>query len=402
MTMKLRREAESEMLVTPSALPLTPVRTHCSHAWTLIEMIAVMAVVAILAAILLPVWIKQIDKSVADQEKATLNSLADAFQQYVLSTRVVPDQTTWYAAVASKLGLGTNDVLYNIRQQSHSITNSRVFLIDPALQLGSASSGLPYYQTNFLSGTGPVLPQNPRVMIVSSLGRVLPNTVVSGIFGDTNSNPYFANLWNAADGTVPADTAWSGWAGNQRDVLVQRINLAPLFVRVLMGKFNSIGNAYYCIDGVDGVTTPTLANSIGGYFIPGSILGLYTNSTATSLDTKQILTRDASFLFENGVWRGSLSGSTLSGGIMNIGDLVQQFLLAPPNVNAQNGNAQQALVVSSMLSYMRNYNVWAQGSFNDANLKNNLIAIQADMVSKIQGLYKSPANAPANPTPCLQ
>jgi type II secretory pathway pseudopilin PulG len=400
MTMKLRRKAESDMLLTQRPAALAPaVRTHRSHAWTLIEMIGVMAVLAILAAILLPVWIKQIDKSVADQEKATLNSLADAFQQYILNTRVIPDQTTWYAAVASKLGLGTNDVLYNFRQQTH--LQQRVFLIDPAFQ---AASALPYSQTNFLSGNvispTPMLPRNPRVMIVSSLGRVLPTTVVSGVFGDTNSNPYFANLWNTADGTVPSDTAWNGWAGNPGDVLVQRINLAPLFVHLLMSRFNSPNAGAFAIDG----TTPVAVNNVDGYFIQGSVLTLYTGSSPYTADTQQILTRNSSFIIENGLWRGSLSGSSLSGGIMNIGDLVQQFLLAPPNVNAQNasGNAQQMLVVSNMLSYMSNYNVWAQGGFQPGALKTALQGIQAGMVSSIQGLYKNPANAPANPSPCLQ
>jgi type II secretory pathway pseudopilin PulG len=357
-----------------------------------------MAVLAVLAAILLPVLIKQIDKSVADQEKVTLNSLADAFQQYVLSTRVIPDQTTWYAAVASKIGLGTNDVLYNVRQQTH--LQQRVFLIDPALQ---AASALPYSQTNFLSGNAisptPMLPQNPRIMIVSSLGRVLPNTVVSGIFGDTNTQPYFANLWNAADGTVPPDTAWNGWAGNPADVLVQRINLAPLFVHLLMSRFNSPNVGAFAIDGA----TPVAVNNVDGYFIQSSVLTLYTGSSPYTPDTQHILTRNSSFIIENGVWRGSLSGASLSGGIMNIGDLVQQFLLAPRNVNAQNpsGNAQQVLVVSNMLSYMSNYNVWAQGGFKSGALQTYLSGIQGGMVSAIQGLYKSPANIPANSSPCL-
>jgi type II secretory pathway pseudopilin PulG len=368
-------------------------------------MIGIMAVLAILAAILLPPLIKQVDKTVADQEKSALKSLADAFQQSVLNKRVIPDQTTWYSAVASQLGLGTNDVLYNVRQQSHAITNSRVFLIDPALQVGlsSAPSGLPYSQTNFISSTpgSPMSPQRPRLMLVSSLGNVLPNVVASGVFGDTTTHPYFADLWNAADGTVPTDTAWSGWTGKPGDVLVQRINLAPMFVHLLIGKYNSAGAGGYAIDG----TSPIPLTNVDGFFIQGSVLTLCSGPSPGTPETQQILTRAASFILENGVWRGSLSGSSLNAGIMNIGDLVQQFLLAPPNVNAQNpaGNAQQILVISNMLSYMSNYNVWAQSyNFSNAALKTYLGGIQGGMMSTIQGLYSSPANFPANPSPCLQ
>jgi type II secretory pathway pseudopilin PulG len=378
--------------------------SEAARAWTLIELIAILAVIAILGAVILPMLIKETDKSVADQEKATLKSLADAFQQYVLATRVIPDQTTWYSAVSSKLGLGTNDILYNVRQQSHQ--QPRVFLIDPALQvgLGSAPSGLPYSQSNFVASTAnsPMMPVNPRLMIVSSLGKALPSAVASGQFGNT-SQPYFNDLWTNADGTVPSDAAWAGWTGSPGDVVVQRIDLTPLFVRLWLGNYNSTNSGYYTIDGVDGVTTPTLVNTVDGFFIQGSVLGLYTNANASCLDTKQILSRNSAFVFENGLWRGSLSGSSMAGGIGLIGDVAQQFLLATPNVNAQNpiGNAQQALVVSYMLSYMSNYNVWASQSFNNPGLKTYLQGIQGSMMSSIQGLY-SGAYFPTNPSPCVQ
>src|SRR5437867_2699200 len=108
-----------------------PKNNEPTRAWTLIEVIGILAVIAILAAILLPALIREIDQAVADKESATLKSFGDAFQQYVVTTWIIPDQTTWYSAVASKLGISTNDVLYNPHQQTHQQT--RVFLIDEAL-----------------------------------------------------------------------------------------------------------------------------------------------------------------------------------------------------------------------------------------------------------------------------
>ena len=93
-------------------------------AWTLIEMIAAVAVLAILAALLLPAFIKEMDKSTADQERATLQSFADAFQQYVLTTRTVPNENGWVGAITSRLGVGNNDVLYNAHQPLHQVSNS--------------------------------------------------------------------------------------------------------------------------------------------------------------------------------------------------------------------------------------------------------------------------------------
>jgi len=373
-------------------------------------MIAVLAVLAIAAAVLLPMLVKELDKSTADQERATLKSFADAFQQYVLSTRTIPDQTYWYSAISSKMGVGANDVLYNAHQRALQIANSRVFLIDPALSvgLGSSPSGLAYTQANFILSVAncPTNPSCPRLMIVSSLGLPLPSTVASGVFSPSGHRECFSNLWYAADGTVPSDFAWNGWAGNGADVIVQRLNLAPLFVHLLVGKYNSTNTGAFSID----ASAPILAANIDGYMIQGSVLGLYTNnSTGFGPYTQQILTRDSSFVFENQVWRGNLSGGTAGGGgnnlgVMNLPDVVQQFLNAPANVNAKNGSAQQSMVVNSMLNYMSNYNVWANGNYADATMKSYLISLQGVMMTNLQGIYYAgtPSYYPTNPSPCVQ
>jgi type II secretory pathway pseudopilin PulG len=386
-------------------------------AWTLVEMVGTLAVITILAGLLFPLLVRRTDKIVADQEVATLKSFRDALQSYILATRVIPDETTWNSAIAAKLGFGPNDVLYNVRQQSHQ--QSRVFLIDPALQMGQPATptGLPYSQTNFYVASAtaptPMLPANPRVMIVSSLGRALPTNVVSGKFGNTTTQPYFANLWNAQDGTVPSDGAWTGWTGNSADVIVQRINLGPLFVHLMLSRYNSTDGGWFAIDANDGTTTPLqVITSVDGYFIQGSVLSLYTNNTG--LDTKQILTADGSFVFEQGLWRGTLTGAALGNGAANASDVVQHFLDATPNTNAQNwslttSNAQQVLVVSNMLAYMSNYNRWAYTNlpaFSDNNLRNYLRSLEANsLMPALWGLYvynysNNGCCYPANPFPC--
>ena len=402
---ELRPELREVLLQAPfrSMVPCVWTRSQFAGAWTLIEMIAVLAILAIFAAVLLPVLVKEMDKSTADQERATLQSFADAFQQYVLTSRTVPDQNGWVSAITSRLGIGNNDVLYNAHQQAHQSSNARVFLIDPALALGAAGNGLPYAQTNYTASVAnsPMMPAFPRLMIVSSLGKPLPNTVVSGVF--SSGNPYFSHLWDSADGSLPNEAPWSGWGGNPTDVIVQRINLGPLFVHLLLTSYNSTNNGYYSID--SGPAIPVI--TVDGYVIQGSVVGLYhTNLSAVAvLDTQQILSKDSAFVFQNGVWRGNLSGGTAGAGVMDLADVVQQFLNAPPNVNAQfaNGNAQQALVVNSMLNYMSNYNIWAAGSppYSVGPMKGYLVTLQGQLMSAIQGLYQS-SYFPTNPSACTQ
>jgi prepilin-type N-terminal cleavage/methylation domain-containing protein len=367
--------------------------------WTLLELIAVLAVIAVLAAIVLPVMVRHTDRLVADQEVATLSSFANGLQQYILSNRKIPDHTTWYTAIATNMGASPNDVLYNVRQQSHA--QQRVFLIDPNFQIGTGSFPPPYVQTSALSGSAgrPILPVNPRVMIVSSLGKALPMS--AGVFG-TTGNGYFSDLWNATDGTIPSDAAWSGWSGSPTDVIVQRINLAPLFVHLVLGNYNSSSQGYYTVDpGTGGLTNQV--TYVDGYFIRGTILALFNTAPPAVPDTQLVLNQDSSFVFEQGVWRNTLLAPA-GGGVAAVGDLVQQFMDATPNVNSANPstNIQQVMVVTNMLSYMSNYVAWAAASppfKNSGTTYDNLKSLHDSLVTALVGLYNT-TPAPANPAAC--
>jgi hypothetical protein len=359
---------------------------------------------AILALMTLAATVHHLDRAVADQETATLQSLAAALQTYVTTTRTIPDQTTWATNIAGIMGISPNDVLYNPHQLARQ--QPRVYLFDGALLVGWGSNSLPYTQNNYLaSGAGyPARPVNPRLMIASSLGKTLPAAITSGVLGATD----FSALWNSADNTVPTTGAWTNWPGDPTDVVVQRINLAPLFVHLVMSKYNSSSYGYYTVDGVDGTTVPTQASTVDGYFLQGSVLTLYTNAYATNMDTKQVLTADTSFVFEQGHWHSTLTGGSPGNGAANAGDVVQQFLDATPNVNAQNtnGNMQQVLVVSNMLSFMSNYNVWAYSNnfANGGGMKTYLQGLEANgLMPALQGLYELNAGGgnnyyPTNPT----
>src|SRR5690242_17648624 len=63
------------------------------RAMTLIEVIGVLAIIAVLASVVLPALIRQTDNVVAAQESATLQSFGNAFQSSITRNRRIPGVT---------------------------------------------------------------------------------------------------------------------------------------------------------------------------------------------------------------------------------------------------------------------------------------------------------------------
>ena len=120
-------------------------------------MVGVLAVMAILAAALVPALIRQMDRIAGEQESAALKSFGDAFQQSIMRKRYIPSATDWATNIATESGVDVINVSTNLRRQP------RFFLIDPALRIGTNSSVLPYTQTNWVSGS--VVTNNAGVIV---------------------------------------------------------------------------------------------------------------------------------------------------------------------------------------------------------------------------------------------
>ena len=364
-----------------------------AQAFSLIELVGVLAIIAILALILAPVLVRQIDRIAGEQEVAALKSFADALQQSALRRRYLPGATDWATNVAAELGVDVANVTTNPRRQP------RFFLIDPSLRVGNNSSTLPYTQSGWVTGSvvtnnsGVVTPpSSPRVMILSSLGRALPAAITNGVSAAADFN----GIWDCADGAVPAGPAFAGWTGQGDDIRIQRLNLTPLFVRLVLTSNNSSTNnteaAHYAIDSTAtnyNIPSPGLGRD--GYLIKNSVLYLY---VGTNVDSRQILLGDASFVYDLNVWRSSITGGSFLAGSLDLGSIVDKYLAAPENPNALNtiattGIQEQSLVVSNMVAYMNAYNAWADSNFTDNNLKSTAVAIQVNMVAAVQGQYQN-------------
>src|SRR5881396_1136137 len=77
------------------------------RSFSLIELIAVLAVIALLAASLVPTLIRQMDRIAGDQESAALKSFGDALNQSIRRNRYIPSQTDWASTVATPDSVAT-------------------------------------------------------------------------------------------------------------------------------------------------------------------------------------------------------------------------------------------------------------------------------------------------------
>lgn len=173
--------------------------------FTLLEMIGVMAVLAILAAALAPNVVQMVDEGYYQAERKSLRTLADGLEQYIASSKQIPAGSAWHTAVADMVALPLSRVEQNDKRYRRQV------YFDPRFLTTTDRTWNGYTQTTGLSSP----PNSPRIMLVSNLrGEVRANL---------NSHTAFEAVWQQADGAILQES---------REVLIQRVNLAPMFVKI--------------------------------------------------------------------------------------------------------------------------------------------------------------------------
>jgi type II secretory pathway pseudopilin PulG len=332
-------------------------------AFTLLEVIGVLAILAILAVAILSATTKSIDAVFSQQESATLQSFATALQNSILRYRYIPGPTDWCQKVADELGVSSNSVYSSNRNPG----SPRVFMADPKITL-------PYTQS--VLGTNQPL-DHYRVLLLSSLTHVIPpEATVPANFGV---------IWSNQDGSLPP-IGLTGW--NADDLKVQRINLAPLFVNLLLTNLYSNVQGFYAIDG------QVYQTNLSAYFLRGTVLQLYDdNSSNPSLQVKMVLDRDGAKFYIDHAWRdvpyppiptnSALAQTITAAEIM--------FAASPNNLNGL--PTTPASVISSLTNFMNSYTIYA----TNASTKASALAAQTALQNALIGLANNPMQGGCGP-----
>jgi hypothetical protein len=281
------------------------------------------------------------DQAAWTRETADLDTMADALKQSILRSKRIPSHTGIPGALAAELALPVNAITTNPRR------HDRAFLVDPNLRINGAV--LPYTQT---VGTAISAPTSARVMIVSSLSQALP--ITSGILASNDFNA----IWNTAENAKPG--TWTGWSGKGEDLRIKKINLEPMFHRILLVNRDTNGAARFAIDSTNTVAVAGAPVAVGvdAYYLDGSVLGLHDADGSTH--TKYLINRDNSFVYERNQWTGWIGpGDPFFEISDEFAKEAAEFLESTWNEDAKKGASQTGVLVS-MYVYMFNYALWAE------------------------------------------
>jgi type II secretory pathway pseudopilin PulG len=286
----------------------------------MIEFIGVLAVMAILAAALVPFVIKRIDQAARTKEIGALTAISTAYTQYVVRSNTIPDEFTWAETVSSQLDLSANDIRITPRKYN------RCFLYDKGgwLYWLNTNQSPAYYQgaSLYVQGPGgmPVAPSNAKIMVVSTLA--VTNPIPTGPIDSAT----FSAMWDTPQGSKPGISPWTAWKGSGDDVLIQRVNLEPLLHRVVLVN-NDVGSTPYFR--VNGTTNPVPVAPGGGwksYYLNGTMLGLCdTNAGLPGVMVQEVIRKDISRVFELGYWRDEIGMGVHTNGLTDFTTIAAIF-----------------------------------------------------------------------------
>ena len=305
-----------------------------SRGFTLIEVIGVLAVMAILASLMVPVVIRQVDRAAWTKEVSDLSSISNALVLQAVRSHSIPDASSWAQTVATWLDRPAAQITSTPRNFR------RAFLIDPGLS--ASGLNLPYAEKD-----NPGLPNAPtssRLMIVSTISADPPVSSGAGLPASD-----FQAIWDTPQGSKPS----VAWTMSGEDICIQRINLEPLFYQLILVNRSGDPSATFAIGTYTPINVPSGGQGYNYYYLDSTVVNLDVNSTP---QTRFLMKRNASYAFENGAWQGQIMSPPP---VTNAPTLfaIDASLFLNATVNPQGLLSPPGSVLSAMFSYMQDYSM---------------------------------------------
>lgn len=189
-------------------------RLKIQRGFSLIEMIGVLAIIAILISAATPNVIKFIKNERYDAEELTVKEIGEALESFVLAKQIIPGNTGWADSLAAYANLSANNI-------TNTLNGNRRYIVHPNFSLGNFPASAYNQDSLFLADDDISLSTRPlqaQILIVSNLYANLPAT--------TLTDAQFEATWNQT-GAIPA-----GFTIND-SVSIERVSLNSFFYSVV-------------------------------------------------------------------------------------------------------------------------------------------------------------------------
>lgn len=233
-----------------------------SSGFTLIEMIGVMAIIAILAAITVPNMLSRIDNISGGEDAKVLASVAIDLQDYIIRNKRIPAPVSMAVVLSTASQTPITALLQNQKRRAIGYYIDPAFSADPGIAanagaIASAVPGAAPLQFSYIQPASPptLQPPVPRIMIISDMRTPL---IPAGLtLGSANGLPLtltqaeFDAVWNqtvvktaltAAGSVLPNDRESNITNDPDEGMNIERISLGYLFHRLMITNLHNGGN----------------------------------------------------------------------------------------------------------------------------------------------------------------
>jgi prepilin-type N-terminal cleavage/methylation domain-containing protein len=250
------REVHGGNLPSTFHLPLSTRARQSRHAFTLIELIGVMAIIGILSAVILPPMISKIEDANSTKEDANLEEIARALVAGIKATGTIPNPTTpnftagsWTAIALNYTTLGQTALASVL-----PANNDRQIILSANLATYVTANGNSY--ATDADGWPDPLPNDLKIYILASSKNGLP--LQAGIPVADIAN--WTKVFNAGTGSVAVPASVFGALNTTKGEFlhVKVVDLNQLFCRVEL---------------IDTACPPTATiNVAGGGYVNGDVI----------------------------------------------------------------------------------------------------------------------------------